>query len=87
MDENVEVTPKSWHKTIEIEKGDTLWGLSREHGVNFFNSFNCYGITHDMMFLCLYFSLRICIHTVILVVSNCAAGIEKKRSGLLSLRF
>ncbi|KAM1011652.1 hypothetical protein ACFX2C_046968 [Malus domestica] len=32
MDQNVEVTRKSWHKTIEIEKGDTLWGLSREHG-------------------------------------------------------
>ena len=40
---------KSTQKTIDIVKGDTLWGLSREHGVFFLFSFFC----HDFL-VCLF---------------------------------
>ncbi|KAM1132432.1 hypothetical protein FF1_046827 [Malus domestica] len=50
MDQNVEVTRKSWHKTIEIEKGDTLWGLSREHGAPIDAIKEVNGLTGDTIY-------------------------------------
>lgn len=40
---------ESTQKTIDIVKGDTLWGLSRKHGVFFLFSFFC----HDFL-VCLF---------------------------------
>ncbi|KAL4620620.1 hypothetical protein ACB092_06G168400 [Castanea dentata] len=34
MDHNLPEVPELSHKTIEIAKGDTLWGLSRKFGVS-----------------------------------------------------
>lgn len=71
-DQNVQETPKSSHKTIEIEKGDTLWGLSREHGVSFSTI-----LTVFVLHMCLHFSWRIGIHEVVLSASNC--GLQSSR--------
>ncbi|KAM5578375.1 hypothetical protein ABKV19_008601 [Rosa sericea] len=38
MDQSVPDTLEPLHRTIDIEKGDTLWGLSRRYGVHFFCS-------------------------------------------------
>ncbi|CAB4303684.1 unnamed protein product [Prunus armeniaca] len=50
MDQNVPDTPKSSHKTIEIEKGDTLWGLSREYGVSIDAIKEANGLTGDTIY-------------------------------------
>ncbi|KAL6286249.1 hypothetical protein ACE6H2_010639 [Prunus campanulata] len=50
MDQNVPDTPKSLHKTIEIEKGDTLWGLSREYGVSIDAIKEANGLTGDTIY-------------------------------------
>ncbi|KAM1715174.1 hypothetical protein ACFX12_025692 [Malus domestica] len=49
-DQNARETPKSSHKTIEIEKGDTLWGLSREHGVSIDAIKEANGLTGDTIY-------------------------------------
>ncbi|CAL9011290.1 unnamed protein product [Prunus brigantina] len=50
MDQNVPDTPKSSHKTIEIEKGNTLWGLSREYGVSIDAIKEANGLTGDTIY-------------------------------------
>ncbi|KAI5337973.1 hypothetical protein L3X38_017244 [Prunus dulcis] len=50
IDQNVPDTLKSSHKTIQIEKGDTLWGLSREYGVSIDAIKEANGLTGDTIY-------------------------------------
>ncbi|KAK9922802.1 hypothetical protein M0R45_031248 [Rubus argutus] len=50
MDQSVPDTPELLHRTINIEKGDTLWGLSRRYGVSIDEIKEANGITGDTIY-------------------------------------
>ncbi|KAL5570945.1 hypothetical protein UlMin_020542 [Ulmus minor] len=50
VDQTVPKPPESSHKTVEIVKGDTLWELSRKHGVSIDAIKEANGLTGDTIY-------------------------------------
>ncbi|XP_059452222.1 uncharacterized protein LOC132182918 [Corylus avellana] len=50
MDQNVPEVPELPQRTIEIVKGDTLWGLSRKYGVSVNTIKEVNGLTGDTIY-------------------------------------